>query len=83
MTRQSTFPVQAFNNSKGGGLKPNRPVACKSAEGVRRAAEKLSLSHVGLIALAVTSHPATGDYGDQPTIFYRAGQSSAKFDSMP
>ena len=83
MTRQSTFLVQAFNNSKGGRLKPNPPVACKSADGARRTAERLSLSHVGVIALAVTSDRGRGDYGDQPTIFYRAGQLPAEFDSMP
>ena len=80
MTRESTFLVQAFN-SKGGRLKPNRP--CKSADGARRTAERLSLSHVGVIAFTVTSDPDTGDYDDQPMIFYRAGQVPVEFDSMP
>jgi hypothetical protein len=82
MTRESTFLVQAFN-SNGGRLKPNPPVACKSADGARRTAERLSLSHVGVIAFTVTSDPDTGDYDDQPTIFYRAGQLPVEFDSMP
>ena len=82
MTRESTFLVQAFN-SKGGRLKPNPPVACKSADGARRTAERLSLSHEGVVAFSVTSDPDTGDYDDQPTIFYRAGQLPSEFDSMP
>lgn len=83
MTRESTFLVQAFNNSRGGRLKPNPPVACKSADGARRTAERLSLSHVGVVAFAVTSDPDTGDYDDQPTIFYRSGQLPEEFDGMP
>jgi len=82
MTRESTFLVQAFN-SKGGRLKPNPPVACKSADGARGTAERLSLCHVGVIAFTVASDPDTGDYDDRPTIFYRAGQVPVEFDSMP
>jgi hypothetical protein len=83
MTRVSTFLVQSFTNSTSGRLKPNSPVACKSADGARHIAEKLSLSHVGVVAFSVTSDPDTGDYDDQPTIFYRAGQLPSEFDSMP
>ncbi|GAC1343521.1 MAG: hypothetical protein NVS2B1_04890 [Bradyrhizobium sp.] len=83
MTRESTFLVQAFNNSKGGRLKPNPPVACKSADGARRTPERLSLGHVGVVAFAVTSDPDIGDYDDQPAVFYRAGELPAEFDSMP
>jgi hypothetical protein len=37
--------LQAFNNGKGGRLKANAPAACGSADGARRTAERLSLSH--------------------------------------
>jgi len=83
MTRVTTFLVQTFNNSKGGRLKPDAPAACRSADGARRTAERLSLSHIGVVAFSVTSDPETGDYDDQSTIFYRAGQLPAEFDSMP
>jgi hypothetical protein len=83
MTREAPFLVQAFNNAKDGRLKPNPPVACKSADGARRTAERLSLSHIGVVAFSIVSDPETGDYDDQPTIFYRAGQLPAEFDSMP
>ena len=83
MTRVTTFLVQTFDNSKGARLKPDAPVACRSADGARRTAERLSLSHIGVVAFSVPSDPETGDYDDQPTIFYRAGQLPAEFDGMP
>jgi hypothetical protein len=83
MTREAAFLVQAFNDHKGGRLKPSPAVACKSADGARRTAERLSLSHVGVVAYSITSDSETGDYDDQPTIFYRAGQVPPEFDSMP
>jgi len=83
MTREATFLVQAFKDPKGVRLKQNPPVACRSADGARRTAERLSLSHVGVVAFSITSDPDTGDYDDQPMIFYRVGQLPAEFDSTP
>jgi len=83
MRREATFLVQKL---------PVEPRATLSAapigsdplpDGARRTAERLSLSHVGVVAFSITSDPDTGDYDDQPTIFYRAGQLPAEFDSMP
>ena len=83
MTREATFLVQAFDDFKGGRLKPSPPVAFKSADGARRTAERLSLSHTGVVAYFISSDSETEDYDDQPTIFYRAGRSPVEFDSMP
>ena len=83
MTIATTFLVQAFSSGKGGHLKADTPVACRSADGARRTAERLSLSHLGVVAFAVVSDPETGDYDDQPTIFFRAGQLPSEFDAMP
>jgi hypothetical protein len=83
MTREATFLVQAFNDFKGERLKPSPPVACKSADGARRTAERLSLSHTGVVAYSITSDSETEDYDDQPTIFYHAGRLPVEFDSMP
>jgi len=83
MTSETTFFVQAFNSGKGGHLKASAPVACRSVDGARRAAERLSLSHLGVVAFSVTSDPETGDYDDQPTVFFRAGQLTSEFDAMP
>jgi hypothetical protein len=83
MTRELTFLVQAFNDAKDGRLKPDPLVACKSADAARRTAERLSLTHAGVVAYSITSDSETGDYDDQPTVFYRAGQLPEEFDSMP
>ena len=83
MTIATTFLVQAFSSGRGGHLKANTPVACRSADGARRTAERLSLSHLGVVAFSVVSDPETGDYDDQPTVFFRAGELPPEFDAMP
>ena len=83
MTTETTFLVQAFSGDKGGHLKAGTPVPCRSADGARRTAERLSLNHLGVVAFSVTSDPETGDYDDQPTVFFRAGQLPSEFDAMP
>jgi hypothetical protein len=83
MTRQTTFLVQVFNMSKGAYLKANAPIACSSAEGARRTAEGLALNNLGVVAFSMTADPDSGDYDDEPTVFFRAGWSPAEFDLMP
>jgi hypothetical protein len=83
MTTETTFLVQAFNNGRAGHLKANAPVVCRSAEGARRTAERLSLANLGVVAFSIASDPDTGDYDDQPTVFFRAGQLPPDFDAMP
>ena len=83
MTTETTFLVQAFSSGKGGQLKASAPVSCRSADGARRTAERLSLSHLGVVAFSMVSDPETGDYDDQPTVFFRAGRLPSEFDAMP
>jgi hypothetical protein len=83
MMRQTTFLVQAFNVSKGARLKANAPIARSSSEGARRTAERLALNNAGVIAFSMTSDPETGDYDDEPMVFFRVGQLPAEFDLMP
>jgi hypothetical protein len=83
MTSETSFLVQAFSSGKGGHLKASTPVVCRSADGARRTAERLSLNNVGVVAFSIMSDSVTGDYDDQPTIFFRAGQLPAEFDAMP
>jgi hypothetical protein len=83
MMRQTTFLVQAFNISKGTRLKANAPIACSSSEGARRTAERLALNNAGVVAFSMTSDPETGDYDDEPMVFFRVGQLPAEFDLMP
>jgi hypothetical protein len=39
MARETTYFVQAFNAGRGGNLKGDAPIACKSANGALRTAE--------------------------------------------
>jgi hypothetical protein len=83
MASETTFLVQAFNISKGEHLKASSPIACRSAEGARRTAERLALNNVGVVAFSVTSDSDTGDYDDQPKVLFRMGQLPTEFDLMP
>jgi len=83
MAAETTFIVQAFSGGKDGHLKAGASVACRSPEGARRTAERLSLNNLGVVAFSVTSDPETGDYDDQPTVFFRVGRLPPEFDSMP
>jgi hypothetical protein len=40
MVRETSYFVQAFNAGNGGELKADAPIACKSASGVLRTAER-------------------------------------------
>lgn len=83
MSRQTSFLVQSFDPAKGGQSKGGTPIVCRTAEGARRTAERLALSKAGVVAFSTTSDAETGDYDDQPTVFFRAGEIPAEFDSMP
>jgi hypothetical protein len=78
MSRQTHFLVQSFDPAKGDQSKAGTPI-----EGARRTAERLALTKAGVVAFSTTSDAETGDYDDQPTVFFRAGQVPAEFDSMP
>ena len=80
MARETTYFVQAFNAGKGGNLKADAPIACKSANGALRTAERLALSNLGVVAFSSTNDPELGDYDDEPTVIFRNGQFPASFD---
>ena len=52
MARETSYFVQAFNAGKGGNLKADAPIACKTATGALRTAERLALSKVGVVAFS-------------------------------
>jgi hypothetical protein len=72
--------VQSFNAGKGGNLKADAPIACKSATGALRTAERLALSKLGVVAFSSTGDPEMGDYDDEPIVIFRNGQFPAAFD---
>ena len=83
MSRQTHFLVQSFDPAKGDQLRAGTPIVCRTEEGARRTAERLALSRTGVVAFSTTSDAETGDYDDQPTVFFRAGRLPDEFDSMP
>src|SRR5258706_16255744 len=76
MARETSYFVQSFNAGKGGNLKADAPIPCKSATGAVRTAERLALSKLGVVAFSSTGDPEMGDYDDEPTVIFRNGQYS-------
>jgi len=64
---ETTYFVQGFN---AGNLKPDAPIACKTANGALRTAERLALSKLGVVAFSSTGDPEMGDHDDEPTVFF-------------
>ncbi len=80
MVRETSYFVQSFNAGKGGALKADAAIACKSETGAIRTAERLALSKLGVVAFSSTGDPETGDYDDEPTVIFRNGQFPPAFD---
>ena len=80
MARDTSYFVQSFNAGKGGNLKTDAPIACKTATRVVRTAERSAMSKLGVVALSSTGDPEMGDYDDEPTIIFRNGQFPSAFD---
>ena len=73
MVRETSYFVQAFNAGKGGNLKADAPIACKSATGALRTAERLALSKLGVVAFLSTGDSEMGNYDDEPAVILRYG----------
>jgi hypothetical protein len=80
MVRETTYVVQAFNAGKGGNLKADPPIVCKSESGALRTAERLALSKLGVVAFSSSGDAEMGDYDDEPAVFFRKGERPAGFD---
>lgn len=78
MARQTAYIVQSYQGDKT--LKPDRPVACKSADGARRMAERLAETKAGVVAIAASGDAELGDFDDQPVILFKAGRLLAPYD---
>jgi hypothetical protein len=79
MARETTYFVQSFIAGRGGNLKADVPVACKTATGAVRTAERLALSKLGVVAFSSTGDPEMGDYDDEPNVIFRIGQFPEAF----
>jgi hypothetical protein len=80
MARQTSYFVQSFNAGQGGNLKADTPIACKSATGAVRTAERLASSNAGVVAFSATGDPEMGDYDEEPVVIFRNGRFPSAFD---
>jgi len=80
MARETIYFVQAFKAGKGQSLKADAAISCKSAEGARRTAERLTPNSIGVVAFSSTGDAETGDYDEEPSVLYRAGRLPAAFE---
>lgn len=80
MARETIYIVQAFNAGKGGHLKPDSPIACKTESAAPRTAERLALSKLAVVAFSSSGDPEMGDYDDEPTVIFRKGELPAAFN---
>ena len=80
MTKETVHLVQGFITGKGGRLIAEKPVQCKDVEAARRMAMRIASTKHGVVAYTTSGDAETGDYDDQPTIIYRAGELSAQFE---
>ena len=71
---------QIIISVKGGNLKADAPIACKTATGALRTAERLALSKLGVVAFSSTGDPEMGDYDDEPTVIFRNGRFPPAFE---
>nr|WP_249809502.1 MULTISPECIES: hypothetical protein [unclassified Bradyrhizobium] len=80
VARETIYIVQAFNAGKGGHLKPDSPIACKTESAALRTAERLALSKLAVVAFSSNGDPEMGDYDDEPTVIFRKGELPAAFN---
>lgn len=82
MARETVHLVQAFLAGKGKAIKSEPPIACRSAEEACRRAQRLSSVRLGVVAFSASADVELGDYDENPTILFKAGQLPPPFDEM-
>ncbi|OYX57827.1 MAG: hypothetical protein B7Y86_04980 [Brevundimonas subvibrioides] len=74
MAVETVYIIQAYVQGRGKGLKAEQQMGCTSAEEARRKAERLAPLRLGVVAFAVSADTEMGDYDENPTILFKAGQ---------
>jgi hypothetical protein len=82
MASETLYIMQAYVAGAGGALRAEPQVGCKSPEEAVRKAERLAPVRLGVVAYAVTADVDLGDYGEGPTILFRAGRLPESFDEV-
>jgi hypothetical protein len=80
MAQETLFIVQSFRVGRGTRLLADPAVACKTAQAACRAAERLAITRVGVIAWSRTGDAELGDFDEEPIILFRAGRLPTGMD---
>ena len=80
MAQETAYIVQSFVMGRGTALKADRQIACKSADAARRMAERLAATKLGVVAFSSSGDAELGEFDDQPTILFKAGQLPDAFE---
>ncbi|RYG88980.1 MAG: hypothetical protein EON59_02650 [Alphaproteobacteria bacterium] len=74
MAVETVYIVQAYTQGRGKGFKAEQQQECKTAEEARRKAERLAPLRLGVVAFSASADIEMGDYDENPTILFKAGQ---------
>jgi hypothetical protein len=74
MSRETIYMVQSFHLANRNRIRADAPIACKTAQGAIRTAERLALNKLGVMAFSTSGDAESGEYDDEPVIFFRTGQ---------
>jgi hypothetical protein len=80
MASETVHIVQAYTAGRGKALRAEQQIGCKTAEEARRKAERLAPLRLGVVAFSVSADVEIGDYDENPTILFKAGQLPPPFD---
>ena len=80
MARETAYIVQSFVMGRGAALKADRQIPCKSADAARRMAERLAATKLAVVAFSTSGDAELGEFDDQPTILFKAGQLPDTFE---
>jgi hypothetical protein len=80
LARETAFIVQAYDLKGGKTLKPDKPVACKSADAARRMAERLAPAKAGVVAFSASGDAELGEFDDEPIVLFKAGRLLPPYD---
>jgi hypothetical protein len=81
MARETVYIVQSFGPGRGNRLKADPAVPCKDAGAAQRMAERLAVTKLGVVAMATSGDVELGEYDDEPTYLFRAGQLPEQFEA--
>lgn len=80
MATETVYVVQSFQPGRGARLKADPPSAHKTERQAQRVADSLVPRKAGVVVLANTGDPDTGDYDEEPKVLFRSGRIPPELD---